>query len=812
MASIVFLVAALGVPNTEAEPLLLSANAGWDEVGPGAASGGGLSTTSGRSDSPSQAMSPDGAPVVAWDDDRGDGEEIYIRRWNGSTWAEIGNGSATGGGISSTPGASTSPSLVVASDGSPLVAWETSAGADYEIYLRRWNGSAWVAMGGSASGGGISNNNAGSYAPSLVVDAGGAPIVAWYDAGDGDWEIYVRRWNGSSWVEMGDNSAAGGGISNNSGSSRLPSLAVGPDGVPIIAWEDDSSGNLEIYVRRWNGSAWVEMGSGSAAGGGVSNNAGASQKPRVVIAPDNTPLIAWDDATSGDAEIYVRRWNGSAWVEMGSGSASGGGISNNAGNSYTPSPVISANGTPIIAWHDNSSSNWEAYVRRWNGLTWVEMDSGSAAGGGISNNAGNSYTPSLAVAPDGRVFVVWADATAGNYEIYARSNPPVETGCFSLSVNKVGLGDVTVSPVSACYEDQTQVKLTAVPISGYTFSGWSGDISGNNNPYFLSMTGNKSVTATFNPQPPTCYSLSRSHSGSGSDPAADPANSTGCATGQYTAGQAITLTAAPTAGWRVKNWSGTANDGSTASTNTLTMPAAGNAVSVTYENIPPVCYNLSRSHSGSGSDPAADPANSTGCATGQYTAGQAITLTAAPTAGWRVKNWSGTANDGSTATTNTLTMPAAGHAVSVTYELVPVVEMHLAYTPLVLYQLAPPVCFPGPNEVEPNDTAAAANGPLCNGITYKGRPDDEYDIFYVDLKRPGDITVTMSNHLSANVQLALHYQVISLNALDIDANGSDGFSVGTTNGQPGRYIIVIFVPKENTGGTAQYSLRATFAD
>ena len=670
MASIVFLVAALGVPNTEAEPLLLSANAGWDEVGPGAASGGGLSTTSGRSDSPSQAMSPDGAPVVAWDDDRGDGEEIYIRRWNGSTWAEIGNGSATGGGISSTPGASTSPSLVVASDGSPLVAWETSAGADYEIYLRRWNGSAWVAMGGSASGGGISNNNAGSYAPSLVVDAGGAPIVAWYDAGDGDWEIYVRRWNGSSWVEMGDNSAAGGGISNNSGSSRLPSLAVGPDGVPIIAWEDDSSGNLEIYVRRWNGSAWVEMGSGSASGGGISNN---------------------------------------------------------AGNSYTPSPVISANGTPIIAWHDNSSSNWEAYVRRWNGLTWVEMDSGSAAGGGISNNAGNSYTPSLAVAPDGRVFVVWADATAGNYEIYARSNPPVETGCFSLSVNKVGLGDVTVSPVSACYEDQTQVKLTAVPISGYTFSGWSGDISGNNNPYFLSMTGNKSVTATFNPQPPTCYSLSRSHSGSGSDPAADPANSTGCATSQYTAGQAITLTAAPTAGWRDKNWSDTANNGSTA-------------------------------------------------------------------------------------TTNTLTMPAAGHAVSVTYELVPVVEMHLAYTPLVLYQLAPPVCFPGPNEVEPNDTAAAANGPLCNGITYKGRPDDEYDIFYVDLKRPGDITVTMSNHLSANVQLALHYQVISLNALDIDANGSDGFSVGTTNGQPGRYIIVIFVPKENTGGTAQYSLRATFAD
>ena len=108
--------------------------------------------------------------------------------------------------------------------------------------------------------------------------------------------------------------------------------------------------------------------------------------------------------------------------------------------------------------------------------------------------------------------------------------------------------------------------------------------------------------------------------------------------------------------------------------------------------------------------------------------------------------------------------------------------------------------------------AAAANGPLCNGSTYKGRPNDEYDIFYVDLKHPGDIAVTMSNHPSANVQLALHYQVISSNALDIDANGSDGFAVGNTNGQPGRYFIVIYVPRQNTGGPAQYSLRATFSE
>jgi len=184
-------------------------------------------------------------------------------------------------------------------------------------------------------------------------------------------------------------------------------------------------------------------------------------------------------------------------------------------------------------------------------------------------------------------------------------------------------------------------------------------------------------------------------------------------------------------------------------------------------------------------------------------------LTASPASGWRVKNWSGTNNDASTAATISLTMPAANHTASVTYESIPGTTFR-AFTPAILD--VPQTCLSGPNEAEPNNTAAAANGPLCNGSIYKGRPNDEYDIFYVDLKRPGDITVTMSNHHSPDVQLALHYQAISSNALDIDANGSDGFSVGKTNGQPGRYFIVIYVLKQHTGSTAQYSLRATFTE
>jgi hypothetical protein len=88
---------------------------------------------------------------------------------------------------------------------------------------------------------------------------------------------------------------------------------------------------------------------------------------------------------------------------------------------------------------------------------------------------------------------------------------------------------------------------------------------------------------------PTCYALSLNHTGQGSDPVASPSRSTACAAeGQYVPGEAITLSGAvPAEGWQITGWTGTANDNSTAGTNTLTMPASDHTVSVHYADLTP---------------------------------------------------------------------------------------------------------------------------------------------------------------------------------------------------------------------------------
>ena len=393
----------------------------WQEVGPGSASGSGISNNDRDSLDPSLAIAPDGTPYVAWLDSSGGDWEIYLRRWNGSSWEAMGSGSASGGGVSDNDGGSYNPSLAIAPDGNVYLAWADITYGDGEIYVLRWDGSSWQTVGSdSASGGGISNTANGSWVPSLAIAPDGMPWVAWEDHSRWNAEIYIRRWSGSSWETVGSGSASGAGISNSNGESYDPSLAIGPDGSAFVAWEDNSAGDKEIYVRRWNGSSWEEAGSGSASDGGISDNSGDSRFPTLAAAPDGSVYIAWQDRSSGENEIYVLRWDGSFWQEVGAGSASEGGVSDNAGASWLPSLALDSDGTPYVSWEDHGSWNAEIYIRSWNGSSWETVGAGSASGSGISGNAGRSVDPSLAIGPNGTPYIAWEDDTHDSWEIYVK--------------------------------------------------------------------------------------------------------------------------------------------------------------------------------------------------------------------------------------------------------------------------------------------------------------------------------------------------------------------------------------------------------
>ncbi len=120
---------------------------------------------------------------------------------------------------------------------------------------------------------------------------------------------------------------------------------------------------------------------------------------------------------------------------------------------------------------------------------------------------------------------------------------------YTLTVNVVGAGcTVTKSPDQATYTYGTNVQLTPIAASGYTFSGWSGDLTGAANPASITMDGDKTVTATFTQNQQ--YTLTINVVGSGCSVTKNPSQAT------YAYGASVQLTANAASGWVFIDWSG----------------------------------------------------------------------------------------------------------------------------------------------------------------------------------------------------------------------------------------------------------------
>lgn len=134
---------------------------------------------------------------------------------------------------------------------------------------------------------------------------------------------------------------------------------------------------------------------------------------------------------------------------------------------------------------------------------------------------------------------------------------------YSLATNVSGNGSISKNPDKSSYHQDEQVTLTANPDAGWRFVEWQGDASGTSNSVTVTMNGEKSVTAKFEPLP--AYLLNINIVGGGSvskDP--DVAD--------YWQGRNVTLTANPASGWRFGSWSGSASGTS----NSVSMSMDGN--------------------------------------------------------------------------------------------------------------------------------------------------------------------------------------------------------------------------------------------
>ncbi len=282
-----------------------SGNGGWVSLGP-SLSAGGISGT-GKAASP-QVTTTTVGPVVAWLDSTGGVTNVFARRLENNVWIPFGANSASGSGVSAS--ASSVSDLAIASDGTKVaVGWTQNIGARTQIYAKQFLGSAFSALGGSTSGNGLSGTTGSATSVSFVYFSGSLR-AAWSDNTSGHKEIYAASFDGAQWIDAGDNSRTGGGVSATAGNATAPQLAAGGTHLELV-WLDDrvaahNGNSTAIYNKVWNNTTFVEELSGDASGRGIGSEIVGPGSQSIAVDSAGHPFVVWSDSVSGKSEVYLR--------------------------------------------------------------------------------------------------------------------------------------------------------------------------------------------------------------------------------------------------------------------------------------------------------------------------------------------------------------------------------------------------------------------------------------------------------------------------------------------------------------------------
>ena len=201
----------------------------------------------------------------------------------------------------------------------------------------------------------------------------------------------------------------------------------------------------------------------------LTSNSGFSGYPAVAV-NGSTIFIVWEGHTPGNNEIYFRSSTdgGATWQAAKR-------LTNNAGNSHAPRVAVSGANLCVV-WWDDTPGNFEIYFRKSldGGATWQTAVR-------LTNNSGGSWDPDI-VGYGSNFYVVWDDVSSTNNEVYFRRS--IDGG--------------------ANWQNQKQLtnnagdsEYASIAVGGLLGANlyvvWDDDSSGNDEIYFMKST-DKGVT------------------------------------------------------------------------------------------------------------------------------------------------------------------------------------------------------------------------------------------------------------------------------------------------------------------------------
>ena len=268
---------------------------------------------------------------------------------------------------------------------------------NWEIYYKKStnSGTDWTTKR-------LTWSSTGSAYPAIAIDESQNIQVVYEDHQPGPWQIYHKRSTngGGAW-------SAAKRLTWTTGQALLPALAVDSSGVLHMVWQDDVSGNSEIYYKQSNdeGETWT-------VSKRLTWNSGASSSPALAVDSSDNLHLVWSDGSSGSVEICYRKSadGGTTWTATKR-------ITWMSSIELRPKIAVDASDNPHVVWENPLPGNGDIYYK-------MSADGGTTWGANqrLTWTAGTAHEPSIGIALSGKIWVVWKDTAPGNSELFYRNS------------------------------------------------------------------------------------------------------------------------------------------------------------------------------------------------------------------------------------------------------------------------------------------------------------------------------------------------------------------------------------------------------
>lgn len=280
--------------------------------------------------------------------------QVYVRHWNGSAWVRD-------GAAQNMDTAHRAVDPVLSSNGEiPYLAWtELNAKGIPQLYLKYLLGNQWITSGGS-----LNLNPAHGAANPALAATKTTLYLAWSEPDSQRvFQLYVKHLSGGDWQMDGN------GPLNMAPLRDATEPAIALEGsMPYIAWMELSDQNFyQVYVKRWNGSGWESL------GGSLNMDPTKHALNPSIVLFGKSPYVAWTEIDpEGVSRLYVKHWGDGTWTSDGKSLN----IASMEPVRHAMSPSLLQVGSGLyVAWSEpNAKGLSQIHVKHWTADRWESDD------------------------------------------------------------------------------------------------------------------------------------------------------------------------------------------------------------------------------------------------------------------------------------------------------------------------------------------------------------------------------------------------------------------------------------------------------